>query len=80
MRQRNAHIFLLSAVMSRDAFMMRSRRSWCESSSSRKVSNMGMKGEIVEVWVMPLGSDVDFPLAMVNLIGSSSAAEARELE
>lgn len=30
---------------------------------------MGMKGEIVEVWVMPLGSDVDFPLAMVNLIG-----------
>lgn len=30
---------------------------------------MGMNGEIVEVWVMPLGSDVDFPLAMVNLNG-----------
>ena len=41
-----AHIFLLKAVMSRDAFIMRSRRSWCSSSSRRKVSNMGMKGEM----------------------------------
>ena len=59
--------------------MMRSRRSWCESSSSRKVSNMGMKGEIVEVWVMPLGSDVDFPLAMVNLIGRHLLLRRRSL-
>lgn len=40
-----SHIFLLNAVMSREALMMRSRRSWCSSSSLRKLSNMGMKGE-----------------------------------
>ena len=40
-----AHIFLLRAVTSLDALMMRSRRSWCSSSSLRKASNMGMKGE-----------------------------------
>lgn len=37
-------IFLLRAVMSRLAFIMRSRRSWCSSSSSRKVVKMLMKG------------------------------------
>ena len=31
--------------------MMRSRRSWCRSSSSRKVSKIGMKGEEVVVVV-----------------------------
>ena len=40
-----AHIFLLSAVMSLEALMIRSRRSWCSSNSLRKVSNMGMKGD-----------------------------------
>ena len=30
--------------MSLDAFIIRSRRSWCSSSSVRKVANMGMKG------------------------------------
>ncbi len=42
---RLAHIFLLSAVMSLEALMIRSRRSWCSSSSLRKVSNIGMKGD-----------------------------------
>lgn len=41
----SAHIFLLAAVMSRDALMTRSRLSWCSSSSARKASNIGMKGE-----------------------------------
>ena len=40
-----AHIFLLSAVMSLEALMIRSRRSWCSSSSLRKVSNIDMKGD-----------------------------------
>ena len=40
-----AHIFLLNAVMSREALMMRSRRSWCSSSSLRKDSNAGMNGD-----------------------------------
>lgn len=39
------HIFFDAAVMSRDALMVRSRRSWCSSSSARKVSNMGRKGD-----------------------------------
>jgi len=38
-------IFFDAAVMSRDALMVRSRRSWCSSNSARKVSNMGMKGD-----------------------------------
>lgn len=42
----SAYIFLLFAVMSRDAFMIRSRRSWCVSSSDRKVWNMGMYGDV----------------------------------
>ena len=40
-----AHIFLLSAVMSLEALMIRSRRSWCSSNSLRKVSNIDMKGD-----------------------------------
>ena len=40
-----AHIFLLSAVMSLEALMIRSRRSWCSSTSLRKVSNIDMKGD-----------------------------------
>lgn len=32
--------------MSRDALIMRSRRSWCSSRLSRNFSNMGMKGEV----------------------------------
>ena len=40
-----AHIFLLSPVMSLEALMIRSRRSWCSSNSVRKVSNIGMKGD-----------------------------------
>ena len=39
-----AHIFLLSAVISRLALMMRSRRSWCSSSSSRKFSKIEIVG------------------------------------
>ena len=42
---RLAHIFLLSAVMSLEALMIRSRRSWCSSNSRRNVSNMDMKGD-----------------------------------
>ena len=42
---RLAHIFLLSPVMSLEALMIRSRRSWCSSNSLRKVSNIGMKGD-----------------------------------
>ncbi len=41
----SAHIFLLKAVMSREALMIRSLRSWCSSSSLRKTSNMGMNGD-----------------------------------
>jgi hypothetical protein len=41
----DTHIFLLAAVISREAFMIRSLRSWCSSSSVRKVSNMGMNGD-----------------------------------
>lgn len=43
-----AHIFLLSAVISREALIMRSRRSWCSSRLSRNFSNMGMKGDAAE--------------------------------
>ena len=39
------HIFLLAAVMSRDALMIFSRLSWCSSSSVRKPSNMAMYGD-----------------------------------
>lgn len=41
------HIFLLSAVMSREALTMRSLRSWCSSNSLRKDSNIGMNGDTV---------------------------------
>ena len=40
-----SHIFLLSAVMSLETLIIRSRRSWCSSSSLRKVSNIDMKGD-----------------------------------
>lgn len=40
-----AHIFLDEAVMSLEALMMRSRRSWCSSSSARNPSNMDMIGD-----------------------------------
>ena len=40
-----AHIFLLNAVMSLETLIIRSRRSWCSSSSLRKVSNIDIKGE-----------------------------------
>ena len=43
---RDSHIFLLRAVISREALITRSRRSWCSSSSARKVENMEMKGEV----------------------------------
>jgi hypothetical protein len=39
------YIFLLAAVMSRDALIVRSRLSWCSSSSSRNCSNIDMKGD-----------------------------------
>jgi hypothetical protein len=38
-------IFFDAAVISREALMVRSRRSWCSSNSARKVSNMGRKGD-----------------------------------
>lgn len=41
-----AHIFLLAAVMSRDALITRSRRSWCSSSSALNTSNIGMYGDL----------------------------------
>ena len=44
-RNRRAHIFLLRAVMSREALITRSRRSWCSSSSARKVVNIEVKDE-----------------------------------
>lgn len=40
-----AHVFLLRAVMSLDALTILSRRSWCSSSSLRKVSKTAMNGE-----------------------------------
>ena len=40
------YIFLLKAVISLEALMTRSRLSWCSSSSARKVSNMGIKGDV----------------------------------
>lgn len=40
-----AYIFLDDAVISLEALMMRSRRSWCSSNSARKPSNMLMIGE-----------------------------------
>ena len=40
------YIFLLKAVMSREALITRSRLSWCSSSSARNVSNMGMYGDV----------------------------------
>ena len=42
---KGSHIFLLRAVMSREALMIFSRRSWWVSISWRKVSNMGRKGD-----------------------------------
>ena len=42
---RESHIFLLRAVISREALITRSRRSWCSSSSARNVENMEVKGE-----------------------------------
>ena len=39
------YIFLEDAVMSLEALMMRSLRSWCSSSSARKPSNMDMIGD-----------------------------------
>jgi len=38
------YIFLDEAVMSLEALMMRSLRSWCSSNSARKPSNMDMIG------------------------------------
>lgn len=52
----SAHIFLLKAVMSREALMMRSLRSWCSSSSLRKTSNMGMNGDVTDVSLLGLPS------------------------
>lgn len=40
-----AYIFFDDAVISLEALMMRSLRSWCSSNSARKLSNMGMKGD-----------------------------------
>lgn len=39
------YIFLDDAVISLEALMMRSLRSWCSSNSARKPSNMDMIGE-----------------------------------
>lgn len=39
------YIFLDEAVISLEALMMRSLRSWCSSSSARKPSNMDMIGD-----------------------------------
>ena len=52
-----AHIFLLSAVMSLEALMIRSRRSWCSSNSLRKVSNIDMKGDAGGAAASPLACD-----------------------
>jgi hypothetical protein len=45
MRGSVSYIFFEDAVISLDALIMRSRRSWCSSSSARKPSNMGMNGD-----------------------------------
>jgi hypothetical protein len=39
------YIFLDDAVMSLEALIMRSLRSWCSSNSARKPSNMDMIGD-----------------------------------
>jgi hypothetical protein len=44
-RVQETDIFFDAAVISRDALMVRSRRSWCSSNSARNVSNMGRKGD-----------------------------------
>jgi hypothetical protein len=44
-RAQETNIFFDAAVISREALMVRSRRSWCSSNSARKVSNMGRKGD-----------------------------------
>lgn len=43
------YIFFDEAVISLEALMMRSLRSWCSSNSARKLSNMGMKGDWLAV-------------------------------
>jgi hypothetical protein len=43
------YIFFEDAVISLDALIMRSRRSWCSSSSARKPSNMDMNGDWLAV-------------------------------
>jgi hypothetical protein len=55
------HIFLLAAVMSRDALIVRSRLSWCSSSSSRNCSNIGMYG------------DCGFDVSMFGALNASAA-------
>lgn len=55
--------------MSREALMMRSRRSWCSSSSLRNVSNMGRYGDcVVGVGPPMLVSSMDDGLRKVMIL------------
>lgn len=56
---RLVYIFFEAAVTSRDALIILSRRSWCSSSSARKVSNMGMNGD-------EAAADVSFSLPDIS--------------
>jgi hypothetical protein len=47
------YIFLDDAVMSLEALIMRSLRSWCSSSSARKPSNIDMIGDELVVLSCP---------------------------
>ena len=52
--------------MSRDALMMRSRRSWCSSRLSRNFSNMGMKGEVPDGDVCVASKGCCLSLAIID--------------
>ena len=60
---------MLFAVISRDALMTRSLRSWCASSSLRKWSNIGIYGEEEEV--EGIGGDVGICIVLAFLDGEA---------
>jgi hypothetical protein len=51
-----SYIFLDDAVISLEALMIRSLRSWCSSSSARKPSNMDMIGDEIGALALALVS------------------------
>ena len=65
------HIFLEAAVISREALIMRSLRSWCSSSSAQNRSKSGMKGDVEEfpvpVWLCMVVCDRLVPITCTLL-------------